>query len=100
MGDYSRDHPPQAVLKPWRVKFAQSELDAWWSELQERKVLLESKKPPAFNPDLMPCYDWECSYCDEGGTANCPKWQELQAVATAKAAKKEAKDARKAQPIE
>jgi len=99
MGDYSRDHPPQAVLKPWRVRFTQDELDLWWLELQDRKALLEDKKPPEFAPAIMPCYEWECSYCSEGGVADCPRWLELQAVTAAKAAKKEAKNAR-TQPIE
>lgn len=78
MGDYSRDGPPSAKLRIWKLQFKPKDLKAWWEELQRRRdVVLGKKMPPP-----APCWDWECGYCAVRGLIDCPgneTWQREQA---------------------
>lgn len=93
MGDYNRDHPPQAILKVWRLKFTKAELKTWWDELKMRRDIIlgniEPGRPVAALPShLSPVYEWECGYCQVRDLIGCPGGLEYQQAVQKAAAKK------------
>ena len=66
-GDYKKD---RRQMKVFDLQFTKEELDQWWSELLERKVILESAMELEDIP-LEYHYTWECDYCVYKG-GECP----------------------------
>ena len=97
MGDYDRSHPPQAMLKVWRLKFTKAELTRWWNELKRRRDAVLSDEEPGMllrtpeasfssgeeaMPSLKsPMYEWECGYCQVRELIGCPGGYEYQQAA-------------------
>lgn len=79
MGDYNRDGPPKAILKVYKVTFAQKVLRAWWEELLRRKALLLGLEAPPLESGASPSYEWKCGYCRIRALINCPGGEEWQA---------------------
>jgi len=77
MGDYGHDHPPNAVLRVWRLKFSKKELADWWKELRYRRELILGEFEPDLS-DLSPVHDWECGYCQVRELINCPGCEAYQ----------------------
>lgn len=89
MGDYDRSHPPQAMLKVWRLKFTKKELAAWWDELKARRDIIISDIEPLMSDSTTPVYEWECGYCQVRELIGCPGGYEYQQAALKAARKQE-----------
>jgi len=92
MGDYGRDHPPQAQLRVWRLKFTKKELAAWWDELKLRRdIILNGLEPGLGELWMSPIYEWECGFCqvrDLIGCPGCEQYQHEQQLAANREARK------------
>lgn len=93
MGDYGRDHPPQAMLKVWRLKFTKKELAAWWDELTLRRDIILFDREPTFlyQSEYSPVYEWECGFCQIREHIGCPggfQFQHEQELAANRLSKK------------
>jgi hypothetical protein len=89
MGDYDRSHPPQAMLKVWRLKFTKKELKDWWDELKRRRNIIIGCIEAIELDDKSPMYEWECGYCQVRDLIGCPGGYEYQQAAQRAARKKQ-----------
>lgn len=88
MGDYGskkkghRPKPPQSTVDAYKIKFENTDWDAWERELKRRtKIVLSKDMPPLTGmaeDALSPQYLWECSSCSVGRQIGCERfvWDE------------------------